>query len=133
MALLRLIACTKIESEPQILQLSGAGGAPPFLATERVSPNFGRQRVGTVSEPQSVTLTNLGAFPIVIQNLSVTGSACSQGDETCESVAAGQSCVLTITFTPDASETFTGDLVIQWTSSVYRGAVYSHELLRGVG
>jgi hypothetical protein len=74
-------------------------------AIAQISPTsltFGNQTVGTSSASQSVTLTNSGNIPLTLAT-SIAGT--NPGDfsqtNTCgSSVAAGGSCIISVTFTP---------------------------------
>ena len=82
---------------------------PSPNATVAPSPlTFGSQLVGTTSSPLSVTITNAaGAGVLAISSVSITGASASQFAITannCDtSVAAGNSCAISVTFTPTIS------------------------------
>jgi hypothetical protein len=88
---------------PQTVNLSGAG----TNVTLAPSPaDFGSETVGDTSGPLDVTLTNHAAKVITVKNVSITGA--NGGDfaiqsNTCTSVAAGGTCTITLTFTPQAT------------------------------
>jgi phospholipase C len=88
---------------PQTVSLTGAGTAAGFNPT---SVNFGNQSVGTTSNPQSITLTNVAATGnLKITNISVTGTNSgdfAQTNNCPASLAPAQSCTITVTFTPSA-------------------------------
>src|SRR5439155_792918 len=88
-----------------------------FPTTVTVSPaslNFSNQAVGIASPPQSVTVTNVGAAPLGISSLTVSGT--NSGDFAltgCGSaVAPNGSCTVSVTFTPTATGTRSATLTI---------------------
>ncbi len=79
------------------------------------SLNFGTVAVGTSSSAQTETLTNTGSSALNVSSVSVTGT--NAGDfatsaDTCsgQSLAAGASCTVAVTFTPTASGARTASL-----------------------
>ena len=89
---------------PQTVNLSGTGtSAGVGLSTSIL--NFGSQSVGTSTAVQTVTLTNNGNAALSVTSIVVTGT--NPGDfpqqNTCgTSVAAGGTCVITVSFDPVA-------------------------------
>lgn len=78
---------------------------------------FGNQNVGTTSEPQTITLKNIGASTLVINLISVVGRGSSyflQTNNCGLSLAAGTSCTITVTFSPRAGGTFTPSLRVSY-------------------
>jgi hypothetical protein len=79
------------------------------VATASVSTgtlNFNNQVIGTPSATQSVTLTNTGASPLAIFNITITGTNSGDFGQTNNcggTVPVGNSCTITVTFTPAAS------------------------------
>lgn len=78
---------------------------------------FGSQDQGTVSAPQSVTVSNSGPVPLVVQGLSMTGPRAADffvGSSTCGSpVLAGASCTVSVKFAPQlTSGTASATLVV---------------------
>src|SRR5207244_9230765 len=73
------------------------------------SVSFSNQKVGIGSSAQAVTLTNSGTTPLSISSIALTGTntadfaqsnTCPSGSNT---LAAGSSCTISVTFTPGAS------------------------------
>lgn len=68
--------------------------------------NFGNQDVNTTSSPLPITLTNLASTTLQISSIRIVGA--NQGDFVIQSnncgssLPAGQSCVVSVTFTPTA-------------------------------
>jgi hypothetical protein len=87
-------------SKPQVIELAGVG-------TEvSVSPstlNFGSQKRGTKSNPQTVTVTNHGSVALNISSIKINNNASGNYSETndCGSqLAAGASCTVNVIFGP---------------------------------
>jgi hypothetical protein len=83
-----------------------------------VSPTrlgFGNQNVGTTSAPLSVTLTNRGATPFSVSAISLTGTGASwfaQTNNCPANLAAGASCTISVTFTPQTALSKTAKLSV---------------------
>jgi hypothetical protein len=96
-------------SGSQTASLTGTGigsGAP----TASLSPNkltFVSQNVNTTSAPQTVTLTNNGGSPLTIVSIVAAGDY-AQTNNCGSSLAAGNSCMVQVTFTPSAAGTRSG-------------------------
>jgi len=85
---------------PQKLPLSGVGTEVTLLPS---SLDFGDQPVGTSSQPQTVTFTNYAPLAVTIFGGGLTGNSGAFGlsNNTCgNSVPAGSSCTMSVTFTP---------------------------------
>jgi pseudomonalisin len=83
---------------------------------------FGNQVVGTTSSSQTVTVTNTGNAAMNISAISLQGANTSDfpSTTTCPnpgSLAAGQNCVLTITFMPSAAGVRTASIAISDNAS----------------
>ncbi len=79
------------------------------------SLSFGSQTVGTTSAAQTVTLTNSGSGPLTITGISITGTNSADFGQTnaCgNSLAAGSSCAINVTFQPTGVKTRTATLTI---------------------
>jgi hypothetical protein len=88
-------------NSPQTVPLTGVGTAVTLLPS---SLNFGDQQVGTLSQPQTVTLTNYAPRAVTISGGSLIGnnpgSFAVQNNSCGTSLPPGQSCTANITFTP---------------------------------
>jgi sugar lactone lactonase YvrE len=88
--------------------------APPAVLLAPTQLSFGDQSVGTTSASQNVTLTNTGGSPLGITSLATT----SQFNETddCpilpETLAAGDNCSISVTFSPSSAGSASGSLSI---------------------
>ena len=88
---------------PQTVSLIGTGTYVEFNPS---TFNFGNQPVGTKSLPKKITLSNKGSVAVSITKISLIGANAGNFAETntCgNSVAAGASCFITVTFTPSAA------------------------------
>jgi hypothetical protein len=77
---------------------------------------FKKQAVGTKSAAQKVTLTNTGKTPLTISSIRVAGqfgmtSNCGKG------VAAGKSCTISVTFSPQSQGAKAGTVTINDSAS----------------
>jgi hypothetical protein len=95
---------------PQFTSLSAAGGTVG-ATTNTSSLGFGNQAIGTASVAQSVTLSSTGNAILSISSISANGDFAETNN--CGSwVAAGSSCILSVTFTPTTGGTRSGTLTI---------------------
>jgi hypothetical protein len=97
------------QGNPHTVSLSGTGiaAAANFSATSLL---FASQAVGTVSAPQTITLTNSGNGQLSVTGVQVTGDFSQTNN--CSTVAAnGGSCIVQVTFAPTATGSRTGTLV----------------------
>jgi len=72
-------------------------------ATVTVSPaklSFGNVRIGVVSAPRTVTLTNLQKVTLNITNIGISGDFAWVTNACGATLAAGTSCKVTVSFTP---------------------------------
>jgi Abnormal spindle-like microcephaly-assoc'd, ASPM-SPD-2-Hydin len=83
----------------------------PAVSLAPTSLSFGNQAVGQTSAGKMVTLTNSGSAALTITSVTVTGPNATDfaAPNTCpvspNTLAAGASCTLTVTFTPSAAGT----------------------------
>ena len=87
----------------------------PVASLSPTSIDFGSQSTGTVSDPQTVRLTNIGGVTLTFGSITVGGL--HAGDfaqtNTCGStLAPGANCVITVRFAPTATGTRSGLLTI---------------------
>jgi len=83
----------------------------PAVTLSPSSLAFGTQFVGLKSAAQTLTITNSGNAALAISGISATGDF-AQTNTCSSSLAAGASCVVTLTFTPSAAGSRTGALTI---------------------
>jgi hypothetical protein len=99
----------------QTIMLNGIGVAPPGVSLSPFSAvTFSPVGVGVISGAQTVTLTNNGGVPLVIQSIVTTGDfAILSGTNTCGSiVAVNTACTLQIVFAPTAGGPRSGTLTV---------------------
>ena len=94
---------------PQAIALSGSGISSVTLSATQLT--FTSRTIGTTSNPLSVTLTNNLTTALGVTGISVTGDF-AQTNTCGSSVAAGQQCSISTTFTPTASGVRSGALTI---------------------
>jgi phospholipase C len=113
-------------ASPQVVNLTGIGTqislSPPSLT-------FAAQNVGTISSPQSVTVTNNGPAALSLSSISLTGDPASSSQAIDEypgvptsnytesnncgtTLAVGGSCAVTVTFTPTLTGTINASIQV---------------------
>lgn len=99
-------------NSPQAVTLSGTGTNPATLTPPSIV--FANQIVSTTSAAKTVTFKNVQTVPLTILNISTSGdfaetSGCPISPQT---LAAGASCGISVTFTPTELGTRTGTLTV---------------------
>ncbi len=98
-----------------VVQLVGSTGGNTAITPPQVSPSslsFGYQLAGTASAAQTATLSNpSGAAPLTINSISTT-TGYKQTNNCGNTLAAGASCTISVTFAPSAGGTTNGSLAI---------------------
>jgi hypothetical protein len=87
----------------------------PVVSLSPTSLNFGKRQTGSPSSPQTVTLSNTGNVTLNVATVSITGTNpgdFSQTNNCGSSVSAGNSCAISVTFTPTATGTRTASVTI---------------------
>ncbi len=101
-------------ASPQAVSLSGTGysnGTGPAVTFNPTSLSFGNQNYKTKSAVMKVTLTNTGGATLDIT--SITPSSNYSDTTTCLStLAAGQSCTISVSFTPTVVGTDNGSVTV---------------------
>jgi hypothetical protein len=99
---------------PQAVSLSSTV-INPQASLSSYSLTFGKQKVGTTSAVQTVTLTNTGTTPLVLSTLTVKGNFALASGTTCvgDTLAAAATCAINVTFTPAARGTRSGSVTIK--------------------
>lgn len=95
----------------QMVNLSGTGSGVPGASLTPTSLTFSSQIVDTTSASQTATLTNPGTGPLTIASITTTGNY-SQTNTCGSSVAAGANCTISVFFTPTATGTLHGSVVV---------------------
>jgi hypothetical protein len=99
----------------QIVTLNGIGVAPPGVSLSPVSAmTFPATGVSVTSAGQTVTLTNNGGVPLVVQSIVITGDfVIRPGSNTCgSSVAVSTACTMQIAFAPTVGGPRSGSLTV---------------------
>lgn len=92
-------------NSPQIVPLTGIAQTSPLSFTPQ-SLLFPNQLVGTTSASQNVTVAYIGTVPLVITSLALSGQNASDFSQTNNcggGLNPGQTCTITVTFTPSAT------------------------------
>lgn len=108
---------------PQTVLLSGTGLAPQVNLSP-ASLTFAKTYVGKAAQAKKITLTNTGNAALTLsgvgQGISILGGAATSFTQinTCgASVAARESCAITVTFTPASAGTLNASLSIADTAA----------------
>ncbi len=98
---------------PTAIPLSGTGVAvTKLLGSSTTGVAFGNVAVGSNSS-QNVTLTNSGNSTVTISSVNVTGTGYSSSGVTAgQTIGAGQTATLGVTFTPTAAATTSGNVTV---------------------
>ncbi len=105
---------------PQAVSLGGTGTAPiPVVKLSATALSFGSTAVGKTNTAPAITLSNTGTAALSLSGtgmgISISGTNASSFSETntCgASVAAGDSCKITVTFKPAATGALTAEVKI---------------------
>jgi len=100
-------------NSPQTITLKGTGILPVTFNPTLL--NFGTVPVRTRSNPLTTTLTNHEKVALNISAINITGANSgdfAQSNNCLPSVAAGGTCTITVNFTPSATGTRNGTLVV---------------------
>ena len=99
-------------NSPQTVNLTGIGvGSSPSATLSPTSLTFALQVVGTTSPPQPVTLTNGGNATLSITSITTT-TEFAETNNCGNSLAAGATCTINVTFTPAGFNGRTGTLTV---------------------
>src|SRR5258708_30840079 len=82
-----------------------------LLTASTLQLSFADQSVGTVSSPQTVTLSATGTTASPIESITTSGDF-SQTNTCAKSLAPNTSCSVAVAFAPTATGTRTGKLVV---------------------
>jgi hypothetical protein len=99
----------------QNVTLNGVGVAPPGVSLAPFSTvGFPATGVGITAPAQTVTLTNNGGVPLLVQNIGITGDfGIVPGSNTCGgSVAVSTACTMQVVFTPTLGGPRSGMLTV---------------------
>jgi hypothetical protein len=120
----RLLVASVDSSSVQVFRTSDAPVVPPGAAVPDLSPPglvFAEQPAGSVSQPQTLTLTNTGASVLGLHEITLQGDF-AQSNDCGPFLDSGQNCTLDVSFRPDAIGDLTGNLVVDTTGTPARQA-----------
>jgi len=98
------------QRSPQTVSLSGLG-VGPVVQLSPTAVTFATRLVGTASAAQTVTLTNTGNGMLTISGITTTGDF-TRTHNCGTTVAAGASCIISVTFKPTAKGVRSGLLTV---------------------
>lgn len=91
---------------PQVVTLNGSSSALSFSPTKLAFPS---QKVGTTSQPMTITVRNFTANPVAIGTIASSGPF-AQINTCGSSILGNSSCTITVTFTPTVQGTQKGSI-----------------------
>ncbi len=98
---------------PHLIKVRGMGVTSATAVTVApTSLSFGNVTVGDVSAAQSVTITNTGTQTLTFSNFTANGDYAQTNTCTSNTLNVGQSCTVSVTFSPVASGARNGSLSI---------------------
>jgi hypothetical protein len=106
--------------EYSLFELTSEGGQPTLNPT---SLSFGSETVGFTTAAQTLTWTNNSSFPSSVTSATITGGPFNISSNTCSSVAAGASCTIAVTFTPNALGALSATLTVVSTGNTLTAAL----------
>jgi len=123
-ALRRLVVASVNSSSLQVFRMKGEVPTPklPQASVSATTLTFLPQAVGTTSQAQGVTLTNGGTAPLGIRSVTVSGDFLETHD-CAKFLDPGQSCRLSVSFSPLVSGAATGELVLDTSAENGRRVV----------
>jgi len=109
-----LLVASDAPGAPHTAALHGTGLAPSISAAlTSTALDFGGQRVGNVSDPLQVTMSNTGTATMHMASPSITGGDSRHfalARSTCGNIPPGGSCSVTVRFEPHARGAFSAAL-----------------------
>jgi len=99
-------------TSPHVVPLQGRGVGTGVVSLQPASLIFGRQRLGTTSSSQTLTLNNNGTGPLSIGGISASANFV-ESDNCNGSIQPGSSCQINVTFAPNISGILNATLSIQ--------------------
>jgi len=98
---------------PHSAALNGVGlAAGPNTTWSATSLAFDNQVVNTTSPAQSLTLSNFGTGTLNISGIAAGANFAETDSCSGSSLASGSTCTVTVTFTPNATGTFSGTISV---------------------
>lgn len=113
--------CTLLAGQDNLLQTVTVEGdvvETPRIAVNRDEVAFGNVQAGTTKE-ETVTLSNTGNAALGINGISIAGANASafMQNNSCSTIAAGESCDVNVTYIPDGEGTQSATLTINSTDA----------------
>ncbi len=103
-------------NSPQTISLAGSG-ASSSVSISPTTLSFGNQPTGNSSASQTVTVTNSGVSEISISTILASGNYSETDNCAGALLAGGQSCTITVTFTPTVTGSISGTITINDNAS----------------
>ncbi len=97
--------------EPSVVMVRGTGVSAGAVTLSPASLDFGSIPLGSASSSQTVTLTNSGSGPLAISGIE-TSTFYSQTHNCGATLASGDSCTISVQFTPGVAGLQTGTLTV---------------------
>ncbi|HUU14487.1 MAG TPA: choice-of-anchor D domain-containing protein, partial [Terriglobia bacterium] len=113
--------CSVDFPKARALQPAQAGNCDAFVTKVLVGPDislshstlvFAAQSVGSVSPPQTITVSSNGDAPLLISNITTTGDFSQTNTCVGVTLAVGNTCTIDVIFSPTAAGARTGTLTI---------------------
>ena len=119
-----LLAVNQTNGSSLTVSLSGTGTSAntPLGSLSTSSLSF-TEAVGDTNFTKTVTLSNVGSAPLSLSSIATNGVPFSQNNTCGDSLAAGASCVINVSFTASPSDTYMGELDILDTPDALSYAV----------
>ncbi len=112
----QIIVADNAPTSPQIIGLSGTGMPSAVATLSATSLAFANEAVGLTGAPQTVTVTNTGTATLAISAIAISGTSSADfalRTSTCgNSLMAGSSCAISVTFTSTAAGTRTASISV---------------------
>lgn len=101
-------------TSPQVYNLTGKGTntAAPGVGLVPANLGFGNQALNTTSTAKIVTLTNTGTAALTIASIAASGDFAVSNNPCGANLAAGASCMISVTFTPTVLGARAGSLSV---------------------
>jgi len=114
-ATLRLIS--NAPASPTLIGLAGEGTATAVgtLAATPASLDFGSREVNTTTPAQSLVVSNAGSATVAVSGVTVSGDYAQSNN--CASLASGDTCTISITFTPTTTGSRPGSVSVASNAS----------------
>ena len=101
---------------PATASLAGTGVNSATVSLVPGSLTYPTELIGTVSQPQTVTLTNTGTLSVTVSSIATTGTF-SETNNCPSSLTGGQSCQILVEFEASARGVQTGKVIVTDTAN----------------